>query len=241
MNLKTRVLAGASTLAIAGSMAAGLVTAPAGAAVSTVLQCTGMTSTAKLSPALGSGDAKYTKASASGTNGTCVVDAGIRTSNPATDSTKPNPYDDQTSGQSALSVISNKASLAGSSSCNRTDPTVNNDYPQAYPLSGKQTLKFAELINGKPGSLQAFVNIKNDPNNPTLVTAEGVVTKGPGIGGNLTEPFVFGPAAGDTKSVHFVDCIDATAGPGGIEDGYANLVAVDITQASNLVVTVGQP
>ena len=116
-------------------------------------------------------------------------------------------------------------------------------YPAAYPLNGKQTIKFSDINanTGKALSLQAFVYLTGDVNNPTAVTAEGVVTKGPGIGGNLTEPFTFGPAVGDTKSVHFVDCIDTMAGPGGIEDGYANLVALDISQSSPMTVTVGQP
>ena len=242
MNLKTRLVAGASTLAIAGSLLAGIAAAPAGAVVNTVLTCSGMTQTAKLNPALGSGDAKYTKASAKGINGGCIVDAGIRTNNPSSDSTKLNPFDDQTNGQAGLSVLSNKASLAGSASCNTADPGVDNDYPQAYPLNGKQTIKFNELnALFKNIQLQAYVYITSDEFNPTLITALGVVTKGPGVGGNLTEPFTFGPAVGDVKSVHFLDCLDATAGPGGTEDGYANIVAVDVTQASDLTVTVGQP
>ena len=244
MNLKTRVLAGASSLAIAGSMVAGFAAAPAGAAVSTVLTCTGMTQTAKLNPHLTSNTPRYVKAGASGINGSCAVDAGISTENPATDSTKANPYDNQTNGHSTLTVLSNKVKVAGSTSCNTADPAIvaANVYPNSYPLNGKQTIKFNELNEKfKNIQLQAFLYLTGDVNNPTAVTAEGVVTKGPGVGGNVTEPFTFGPAVGDTKSVHFVDCLDTVAGPGGIEDGYADLVALDISQAAPMTVTVGQP
>ena len=141
MNIKTRLLAGASTLAIAGGMMA--VVAPAATAATTLMTCSGTRLIATLNPTLGSSDAKYTKAASKRNDGnvnhlsltggqdlgpsvsdntSCAVASGISTTNTATDvGTKLNPYDNQTSdgsepnGYSTLTMgaITSAAKIAG--------------------------------------------------------------------------------------------------------------------------------
>ncbi len=119
MNIKTRLVAGASTLALAGGMMA--IAAPAATAATTLVTCSGTSLIASLNPTLGSSDAKYTKAASKRNDGSinhlsltgsqdlgpsvsdatsCSVDSGIRTTNAGTNSLgavpKDNPFDNQT-------------------------------------------------------------------------------------------------------------------------------------------------
>ena len=141
MNIKTRLLAGASTLAIAGGMMAAV--APAATAATTLMTCSGTSLIASLNPTLGSSDAKYTKAASKRNDGavnhlsltgsqdlgpsitdatSCALDSGITTTNALTDAgVKLNPYDNQTSdgsepnGYSTLTMgaITSVAKIAG--------------------------------------------------------------------------------------------------------------------------------
>jgi hypothetical protein len=122
LSFKTRLIGGASALALAGSVM--VFATPAGAdldlvkADNQIVRCTGTALLATLNPTLGSGDAKYVKAANKRNDGTvnhlsltggedlgnsttdatsCAIDSGIRTTNAATDAgTKLNPYDNQT-------------------------------------------------------------------------------------------------------------------------------------------------
>ena len=142
MNIKTRLLAGASTLAIAGGMMA--VVAPAATAATTLMTCTGTRLIATLNPTLGSSDAKYTKAASKRNDGSinhlsltggedlgpsvtdatsCALNSGITTTDAATNSLslKDNPYDNQTAdgseptGYSTLTMgsIASAGKIAG--------------------------------------------------------------------------------------------------------------------------------
>ena len=141
MSIKTRLLAGASTLAIAGGMMAAV--APAAHAATTLMTCSGTSLIATLNPTLGSSDAKYVKAASKRNDGSvnhlsltgsqdlgpsttdstsCALNAGITTTNAATDAgVKLNPYDNQTAdgsepnGYSTLTMgsIASAAKIAG--------------------------------------------------------------------------------------------------------------------------------
>jgi hypothetical protein len=264
LSIKTRLFAGVTTVALTGGMMA-VAAAPAANAVplgQTLMSCTGTVVAASLNPALGSGDAKYAKAglkrlgaveAASGKynlsltgaedlgappadNTVCTVDAGIRTNNPSSDSTKPNPFDDQTVGQSLLTMagggfvakIAGKA--AGSASCNRTDTNLNTAYPQAYPLQGKMIYKYNQAdAAAKQMQNQFYVRLGADPLDPdiTHITLDGIVIKGPAAGGQVDATFAFGAAFSPKKNLNLLDC---TAGVGAAV-GNASLGLLIIQQA----------
>ncbi len=143
MNIKTRLVAGASTLALAGGMMA--IAAPAASAATTLMTCSGTSLIASLNPTLGSSDAKYAKAASKRNDGSinhlsltggedlgpsvsdntsCAVASGIRTTVAATNSLsgKDNPFDNQTAdgsepgGYATLTMgsIASAAKLVGS-------------------------------------------------------------------------------------------------------------------------------
>jgi hypothetical protein len=141
LSIRTKLLAGAGSLALAASGLA--VAAPAASADQTLVTCTGTRIVALLNPALGSGDAKYTKTAIKRNDAansekyhlsltgaedfgpspvdatSCAVDSGIATNNAATNSAsgKDNPFDDQTNGQTTLNFSAGpyaaKAKIAG--------------------------------------------------------------------------------------------------------------------------------
>ena len=119
MSFKTRIIGGASALALAGGMMA--VAAPAASAATNLMVCSGTALIATLNPTLGSSDAKYVKAASKRNDGavnhlsltgsqdlgpsttdatSCALDSGITTTNALTNSAgaipKDNPYDNQT-------------------------------------------------------------------------------------------------------------------------------------------------
>jgi hypothetical protein len=199
-------VAAAATVVGAGL---GFVATTSGADI-TLVSCTGMTSLAKLNPALGSGDAKYIKAASSGTTGSCAIDAGIRT-NQSTQDVK-YVLDDQEGGAGAatLTVLKGSGVLSGSVSCNGTDPSLLVDYPASYPLQGKLTYKFNELTTAlKNIQMQAYVRGGRDPldPNPTNFTIDGIVIKGPGVGGDIGTTLSFFPDLSSTKNLNFTDCL----------------------------------
>jgi len=192
LSIKTKLIAGAGTLAIAASGLA--FAAPSAGAAQTLVNCgTGTRVFATLNPTLGSDDAKYVKTATKRNDGavnhlsltgaedfgpstsdatSCAVDAGIRTNNPATNSVsgKENPFDNQSNGVATLTMgaigslgkISGTAS--GSASCNRDDVTLNTDYPVAYPLQGKLIFKYLELdALAKQIQNQFYIRLGTDP------------------------------------------------------------------------------
>ena len=129
MSIKTRLLAGAGVLALAGGTL--VAAAPVAHADVTLGQnligCSGQVTISSLNPTLGSGDAHYVKTALKRSDGsvhssltgaedlgpaptdatTCLVDSGITTNNTSTDvGTKTNPYDNQTNGQGLLNMTS---------------------------------------------------------------------------------------------------------------------------------------
>ena len=209
MSFKTRLIGGASALALAGGMMA-FVAPAANAATQTLLDCGTTTHLfASLNPTLGSGDAKVTKAVSKRNNGalnhlsltgsqdlgpsttdatSCAVDAGIRTDNPLTNKGAVlNPYDNQTNGQATLSMgaINSTATItgisAGSASCNRADPTLVTTYPRSYPLNGLITYKYLQLTAASVAiQNQFYVRLGADATDPD---ATHITVKGIAIKG----------------------------------------------------------
>jgi len=166
---------------------------------------------------------------------TCTVDAGIKTNNPATNSAggKDNPFDNQTNGQNLTMTGSTpflpgiSGTSAGSNTCNRSDTTLDRDYPAAYPLQGKLIFKYNQAdAAAKQIQHQLYTRLGADDTDPdvTHITVRGIVIKGPGVGGDVHATFAFG-AAFSSKNVNLGDCIATTAA------GNASLAALLITPA----------
>jgi len=267
LSIKTKLIAGVGSLALAaGGMAAFAVPA-ANAASQSLLTCSGTSIVALLNPTLGSADAKYAKAAvkridsansakyhSSLTGGedlgpspvdatTCLVDAGIRTNNTATNSAsgKDNPFDNQTNSQATLSMTTSTpfvpaivGSTAGSATCNRSDPAVNGDYPQAYPLQGKLIFKYSQAdALAKQIQLQAYTRLGSDTADPdvTHITVRGTVIKGPGVGGDVTSTFGFGAAFDTKKNLNLLDCVNDNSNINDPRDGNASLATLIISPA----------
>jgi hypothetical protein len=264
LSIKRKLIAGAGSLAIA---AGGMALAAPAASAQDLLSCSTTRIVALLNPTLGSGDAKYVKASIKRRDSanaakyhlsltgaedfgpstvdatSCTVDAGIRTNNPATDSTKANPFDDQTNGQATLNMTSGvfaasaklSGTAAGVASCNRDDLTLDTEYPTGYPLQGKLLYKYGQAdAASKQIQNQFYVRLGADDLDPdiTHITVDGIVIKGPGIGGDVSAVFAFG-AAYSTKNVNLTDCTAGTAA------GNASLAALLIDQADGSDVGTG--
>jgi hypothetical protein len=225
----------------AGLAAAGLgVAAPvaradldAGADGIQLVQCSGSELIASLNPTLKDGDAtahyaRYAKSTAKRSDGTktvlgspipadgttCSVDAGIRADQLAQDVKY--VLDNQSNGNATLTLAGFAASLSGSAQCDssQANQVGINDYPTGYPLQGKITLKFAELLpSGAPIQIQAYNRIyTDDVNDPGVYHVVGTVIKGPGLGGRLTTAFGFFPTD-STKNVNvLLGCTDGVSG-----------------------------
>jgi hypothetical protein len=242
------LIAGAGTLALAGGVLVGIAPGAHAAPLDqTVVSCTGNVTVASLNPALGSGDAKYTKAALKGSDGTvhssltgaedlgpaptdattCAVDAGISTENAATNAgTKDNPYDNQSNGHSTLTLQKESGTAGGSASCNRdTTNPISIDYPQSYPLNGKIVWKFNELdAKLHQIQIQQYVRLGSDAADPdvTHITITGIVIKGPGVGGQVDSTAAFGAAFNPKKNLGLLDCVaNSTTTPAW--DGSASL------------------
>lgn len=201
-----------------------------------LLSCTGTRQIGTLNPTMGSNSAKYVKGGFKDSVGdktefstasivaadatTCAVDPGISTTNPSSDSTKPNPYDNQTNGAANLTTTGLTAKttlvLDGSATCQTVaQGTVNNDYSQAYPLRGQLTVKFDQLAAPTPSgatpqiSLGASVRLGKDSADPdpTHYALLGLVTKGPGIGGEISGTVRLVPTT-SVKNINPGECSD---------------------------------
>jgi len=231
--IRSRIMRVAVAGAFVGGAALAFVPQSAGAA-QTLMACAGTTGLANANPVLGSGNAKYTKVATVGTTGTCLVDAGIRTNNTGTDSTKPNPYDDQTNGQSVLTVQKQATVTDGSASCNRIDPGLLTTYPQSYPLQGKSVWKFNELdALAKNLQTQMFLRLGVDPldADPTHITGKGIVIKGVGVGGDVSVKLAFGLTA-SPKNLNPLDCVANPA------VGNAALAQLNITEVTGWTISL---
>jgi hypothetical protein len=236
--VKIRTITRAALAAGLASMALGVAAPQAGADLdldadgTQTVVCTENQLIATLNPAIKDGDAtdhyaRYTKAVAKRSDGTktslgspipadsstCSVDAGIRQNQLAQDVKY--VLDDQSNGNATLTLVSMVASVAGSTQCDSgvgTIPGVN-DYPTAYPLQGKITQKFSELLpNGAPIQIQHYVRIYSDPTDPGVYHVTGTVIKGPGVGGRTSTAFGFFPTD-STKNVNvLLGCTDAVSG-----------------------------
>ena len=226
-----RILAGAM-VAGAGLTAAAT---PAGAETQ-VLSCTGMSQIVSMNPPTGSSSAKYLKWAVKDSDGTkfdlfgspipadsfaCFVNAGIRTNLPATnsDSGKENPFDNQTNGNSFLTTVGVLAktgmSLSGSGSC-RTD-MPNTSFPHAYTIQGKATTKFDQTFSTLAQiQMQSYLRLEADTADPEDdLKVRGIVTKGPGIGGEVRATIALFPT-NSTKNINVIDCSpDLTPVPAG--------------------------
>jgi uncharacterized protein YfcZ (UPF0381/DUF406 family) len=223
--IRSRILSAAAAVAIVGGGVAAFAPA-ASAADTTLIACSGIAADAKLNPTLKSGDAKYIKASSSGTTGTCLVDEGIA-NNQGTQDVK-YVLDDQTNNNNVLTMLTNKGSLAGSVSCNSTDTSLLTDYPASYPLQGKITWKFTQLnALSKNIALQMYVRGGRDEldPNPANFTISGIVIKGPGVGGDTQATLQFFPDLLSTKNLNILDC---TANPA---TQNASLADLDVSQS----------
>jgi len=208
--------------------AIGMVGASPAGASQTLLACTASVQTVTVNPPIGSGIGKYYKsAGKAGAGGVCLVDGGISTNNAGTNSTKPNPYDDQTNGHSSLTVVSSTSITEGVITCNTADPAHSLVYPNVYPGVGMVTTKFAELdAAGKNLQLQAFIRLGKDPADPVATNFEvkGFVIKGVGVGGEVHAVVNLAPAS-SPKNLNLLDCLANPA------VGNASLAALTSTPA----------
>lgn len=229
----------------------------AGKADNQILSCSGGVTIASLNPAIQSGPAKYIKAvnksSVAGTkfeflsnapvpgdNLTCFVDAGISTNQAGQDVKY--VLDDQTSGNGVLSVNataapngSQSAVLTGSSSCDSATTGPGYDYPDSYPLQGKVTWKFEQLnVLLKQIQVQQYIRLGRDAldANPQHITVEGIVIKGPGLGGDSSAVIDFYPTT-STKNINVINCAVPLT-PGGIL-AEVRVIGADGTDADLLV------
>jgi hypothetical protein len=222
--IRRRIIGAAAAVVLAGAGFAAVTAESAGA--TDLVTCSGITSDAKLNPQLKSGDAKYIKASSSGVTGTCLVNEGIA-NDQATQDIK-YKLDDQSNNQNVLTMLSNKGSLSGSVSCNRTDTSLLTDFPASYPIQGKLTQKYNQLdALSKNLSTQAYVRGGTDPldTNPANFTLTGIIIKGVGVGGDLNATLQFFPDLLSTKNLNILDC---TANPA---TGNAVLQDLDVSQS----------
>jgi hypothetical protein len=214
--IRSRIIRVAAVASLVGAGLAGLAATSSGADI-TLVSCNTATSTAKLNPTLGSGDAKYIKASSAlavgnATNGSCTVDSGIR-HDQSTQSVK-YTLDDQSNGNTNLTVTSQKGSLSGSVSCNATDTSLITDYPASYPLQGTIKFTFSQLdAKGKALAMALYVRGGRDnaDPDPTHFGLTGIVTKGVGVGGDVHATLSFFPDLSSTKNLNFLDCVATTA------------------------------
>lgn len=206
----------------------------AGAAGTQLLVCAGGSTNliASLNPAIKDGDATnhkalYIKASTKRSDGTktvfavpipadtttCSVDAGIRTDQPSQDVKY--TLDNLAAGHATLTLSSYSNSLIGSTQCDNTVvPSAINEYPNAYPLQGKQTMKFAEVDAAlKQIQMQAYIRTYTDDDDLTAMThVVGTVIKGPGLGGRLTTGFGFFPTDSTKNNNLAAGCTDGISG-----------------------------
>lgn len=228
------------TAIVVGLGLGGLAATPA-SAETVALSCSGLSQIVTMNPPTGSSSAKYIKWAVKDSDGskvdlfsvpipadalTCAVDSGIRT-NQTTQDVK-YLLDDQSNGAATLTtagpVAKTTMSFTGSGSC-RTD-VPETSYPAAYPLQGKAIIKFDQLTATSTNiQLQAYVRLQADAADPEDdIAITGIVTKGPGIGGQVRGTFALFPT-NSVKNINVIDCIAA------VPAGNAVTVEMKLSQA----------
>jgi hypothetical protein len=190
VNLKTRVLAVAGIVAMAGGMIA--MTAPAATAAPTPAgTCTGALVFGKITPALTDAEQNVTITTSLAKDTTTKAAIGGTCNNLVQDA------QDTVLNGAPPAVIHPSAiatKLTGTFSC-QSDET-------GYPLTGKQTISSAtnELTAlGKKWQIQAYITIQGfDPGGLDLVDVHGLVAKGLSVGAVETAVYWENPAVKGT-------------------------------------------
>jgi hypothetical protein len=214
VRLKTRVLGGASALAIAGSMLA--MTAPAAhAAVTPAGSCGGQVGLAKIVPPLGDQTQPVvittallkdltSKTAISGTCNNLVQAPQLNATNGAVPAT--------------LHPKAFASKLAGNSSCANGAAAMAADATAgtAYPINGKITVTMTELnALAKPWQIQEYVSLLGfNAAGPDVVDLGGIIIKGPSVGGAVSGNI-------------WEDPVTKTGGTSGYNTGYE----LDLTNA----------
>jgi hypothetical protein len=224
-----------------------------------LVECSGASSIATVNPTIKDGpNALYMKASAKRSDGTktfltapipadattCTVDAGIRTNQAGQDVKY--TLDDQSGGHATLTLTKLSASLLGSTQCNGNETGADVEYPNAYPLQGKLSMTFAELTPAaKAVKIDTYVRSYTDDDDPNASNfyLTGIVTKGPGLGGLVTNTLTFLPTD-STKNINLVEgCTDAEGQTGDAIGAELWIVESDGVDADaiedGLAVTIG--
>lgn len=215
MHLKTRLLAGASTLAIAGSMFA--MAAPAAHAAPTVVGgCGGQVALGTITPALGDqtqiGVVAKTKLLKDLTTKTAIAGDCSSAVRPG------DPIHPAGGLVSPLTPKAEAASLLGNASCanGATAQAADATAAAAWPLNGKITYTMTQLnALGKPYAIQADIEgLGFNPAGPDLLDVGGIVLKGAAVGAIVSGNIWFDPVA-------------KTGGSSGYNTGYE----LDLTNA----------
>ncbi len=173
MRLTNRLLGAASALLLTGGMVA--VALPATAAVTPVGSCDSSLNLLKLKPPLGDQTAPLS------------VSGGL-----AKDQTTKAAIAGTCSGTtygSTLHVISQAVKLSGAASCanGATAQAADATAANAYPLNGKLTDKFSEIIAGKNAQIASYISALGfNPGGPDLLDVGGIVTKGVDVGAQVS-------------------------------------------------------
>ncbi len=231
---------------LAGGMAAAAlaVAAPhaeadleAGRTGTQIMTCTGSNTIASLNPTVKDGtQALYAKVTMKKSDGTktffsvpipvdattCTVDAGIATTQGAQDVKY--LYDNQTSGQTTLTLASAAGALIGSNACDAAAIGSFADYPYGYPINGKITYKYNQVDAAlKQLSTQIYQRSYADPDeaNPAIQYSVGIVIKGVAVGSHMTNTTTFLPTD-STKNINFTSgCSDAVPNNAAIAEVWA--------------------
>jgi len=161
VKLRTRVLAAASTLAVAGGLVA--VMAPAAYAAPTVLESCQANLLNTVTPPLGVSDVST------------VIKGSDKT---------PEACTGALSGTTG-GTIGNSVGLTGVLSC----PGLAGGDPNVYPANGKMSIKYANTDpnnDGKNYSSSAYVRLGSSESGPDVLHVAGIVTKGSAVGADVT-------------------------------------------------------
>lgn len=200
MNLKTRLLSGASVLAIAG----GVFVAAAPAAPAEVTQVGACEGQALLATFYNSANAlaPLTDVTQKGvTVKTKLLSDQTTKAKIAGDcdtATRPGEPGYDTNGEiAALTPKAVAGKLVGNASCYTTDLGGDPNEADAWPLSGKIVFTGTQLNDlGKPVQIQAQITVLGfDPVIADAVNVGGIVLKGPGVGATAGGQIWFDPVA----------------------------------------------
>lgn len=215
MRLKTRLLAGASTLALAAGGILVAAAPAAHAAPTSIGGCQGAVLLGTITPALGDqtqiGVVAKTK---------ILKDLTTKTAIGGTCATASRPGDpiNPPGGAVLLNPKAEAASLSGNASCanGATAMAADANAAAAWPLNGKITWTMTQLnALAKPWQIQADVEALGfSPTGPDVLDIGGIVLKGAAVGAIVSGNIWFDP-------------VSKTGGPTGYNTGYE----LDLTNA----------